>query len=122
MTKENRLRKRTQIVIHALKNDIDSNPLKCKKVSDIASEAGIGKKRLEAGFKLLFAITIKQYQILRRLEASQQLLDEGAHTIQEIAYKIGYEQPNSFTKAFKKLYGTTPTDWQNRTGQIQDPQ
>ena len=114
MDKENRLRKKTKLLVYTIQQEINTNPLKNKKVSLLAIEAGIDRKLLEAGFKIIFGVTIKKYQIRRRMEISQQLLDEGRHTIKEIAFKCGYRSQNSFAKAFKKLYGLTPTDWQNR--------
>ena len=115
MDNVNRFKKYTQLIIYTLKNDIDNNPLKCKKISELASDAKIDRKQLEAGFKFLFESTIKKYQTLRKMEASQELLDDGRHTISEIAYKCGYDLPNSYSKAFKKIYGQTPTEFQNRT-------
>lgn len=114
MDKENRLRKKTKVLVYAVQQEINSNPLKNKKISSLAKEAGIDRKLLEASFKIMFGITIKKYQVRLRMEFSQQLLDEGRLTIKEIAFKCGYSSQNSFAKAFKKLYGQTPTDWQNR--------
>jgi AraC-like DNA-binding protein len=114
MDKDNRLKKSTIVIIYAIQHDIRNNPLKNRTVRSIAKEAGIDLKLLEAGFKLLFGVTIKKYQLLRKMEFSQQLLDEARFTIKEIAFKCGYSSQNSFTKAFKKTYNQTPSDWQNR--------
>ena len=114
MDKENRMKKRTKVLIMAIQHEIKSNPFKNKKIHLIAKETGIDRKLLESGFKILFGITLKKYQVLRRMEFSQQLLDEGRLTIKEIAFKCGYGSQNSFAKAFKKLYSQTPTEWQNR--------
>ena len=114
MDKDNRLKKSTKVLIYAIQLEIKSYPLKNKKISVIAKDAGIDRKLLEAGFKILFGITIKQYQIQRKMEFSQQLLDEAHLTIKEIAFQCGYSSQNSYAKAFKKIYNQTPTDWQNR--------
>lgn len=114
MDKENKLKKSTKVLVYAVQQEINSNPLINKRISLMVREAGIDRKLLEAGFKLLFGVTIKKYQIMRRMEFSQQLLDEGRLTIKEIAFKCGYGSQNSYAKAFKKLYGQTPSDWQNR--------
>ena len=114
MDKDNRLRKTTKVQIYAIQHEIKIYPLRNKKISIIAKDAGIDQKLLEAGFKVLFGITLKKYQIMRRMEFSQQLLDEARFTIKEIAFKCGYSSQNSFAKAFKKIYNQTPTEWQNR--------
>ena len=33
------------------------------------------------------------------------------HLVTEIASKIGYENPNKFTSAFKETYGSSPTEF-----------
>lgn len=114
MDKENRLKQSTKVLIYAIELEIKTYPLKNKKVHLIAKDAGIDRKLLESGFKLLFGITLKKYQLMRKLECSQQLLDEARFTIKEIAFKCGYSSPAGFAKAFKKIYYQSPTEWQNR--------
>jgi AraC-like DNA-binding protein len=121
MDNENRMKKSTKVLIYAIHLDIKNYPLKNKKIHAIAKDAGIDRKLLEAGFKVLFGTTLKKYQLMRKMEFSQQLLDEGRFTIKEIAFKCGYSSQNSFAKAFKKQYNQTPTDWQNRPeGRLED--
>ena len=114
MAKENRLKKNIRILIVAIQQEIDRNPTRNKRVTLLAKDAGIDRKMLESGFKQLFNVTIKKYQIMRRMEFSQELLDEGFLSIKEIAFKCGYNSQNSYAKAFKKIYNQTPSDWQNR--------
>jgi AraC-like DNA-binding protein len=119
MARKNGMRKTTKTLIYAVQLEIKSYPLKNKKISAIVKDTGLDRKMLEAGFKLLFGITIKKYQLKQKMEHSQQLLDAGRHTIKEIAFKCGYSSQNSYAKAFKKLVGQTPTDWQNRLEPIE---
>ena len=120
MAKENRLKKNTRILIIAIQQEIDRNPIKNRKVAVLIKDAGVDRKLLEAGFKQIFNVTIKKYQIMRRMEFSRQLLDEGRFSIKEIAFKCGYCSQNSYAKAFKKLYSQTPSDWQNRPENMED--
>lgn len=115
-----RLTKRVQVIIYTVQSYIDNHSLQNQKINDLASDAGIDRKVLEAGFKQLFHVTIKKYYTRRRMEFSKQLLDEGILTKKEIAYKCGYSSQNSYNKAFKKLYKITPTEWQNRMEEAQE--
>ena len=56
---------------------------------------------------------IGSYIIRCRIEASSTLLKYSSHQVDEIAYKIGYDSPASFTKAFKKYFGVSPTEFRN---------
>jgi AraC family transcriptional regulator len=54
--------------------------------------------------------------VRQRLETSVNLLRYTNLIIGDIAFKIGYENPSSFNKAFKKRFGVSPIDYrQNNT-------
>ncbi len=44
-----------------------------------------------------------------RLKRAKDLLGQNNLTVAEIAYKIGYDMPNSFSRAFKKEFGISPS-------------
>lgn len=47
-----------------------------------------------------------------RLEKAKEYLVEGNHTIKEICYLVGYNDPNYFSRLFKKRVGKSPTEFQ----------
>ncbi len=46
-----------------------------------------------------------------RLKRAKDLLQQNKLTVSEIAYKVGYDLPNSFSRAFKKEFGISPTEF-----------
>lgn len=43
---------------------------------------------------------------------AKHLLDSNKdYTVAEVAYKCGYEENSNFTRAFKMLYGITPSQY-----------
>lgn len=49
-----------------------------------------------------------------RIEEAKILLKEKSHIkVEEIAEQVGYNSKSSFNTAFKKLTGTTPSEWRN---------
>jgi len=44
-----------------------------------------------------------------RLKRAKELLRQNNLNIAEVAYKVGYDMPNSFSRAFKKEFGISPT-------------
>ena len=46
-----------------------------------------------------------------RLKRAKDLLSQNKLTISEIAYKVGYDLPNSFSRAFKKEFGISPKEF-----------
>jgi AraC-like DNA-binding protein len=51
------------------------------------------------------------------MQKARQLLDhvEPQTTILDIAFACGYEDQGAFTRAFKRFYGVTPTDYLARS-------
>jgi AraC-like DNA-binding protein len=46
-----------------------------------------------------------------RLKRAEQLLLQKNLTISEVAYDVGFSDPNYFSKCFQKQYGKTPKDF-----------
>lgn len=46
-----------------------------------------------------------------RLQRAAQLLESGGHQVAEVAYSVGFSDPNYFIRAFKKEFGQSPGEW-----------
>ena len=77
----------------------------------LANEAALSDFHFHRIFKALKGEAIGGYITRLRLEAIARLLRYTALTIEEIAFNIGYETPASLSKAFKKQYGISPTEY-----------
>ena len=60
------------------------------------------------------------WNFLQLLEEARQrdslrLLADPAFSVGEVAQRLGYANPASFTRAFRKWAGTTPSEWRDRT-------
>ncbi len=77
----------------------------------LANEAALSDFHFHRIFKALKGEAIGGYITRLRLEATARLLRYTALTIEEIAFNIGYETSASLSKAFKKQYGISPTEY-----------
>lgn len=78
-------------------------------VDDIARRVGISPFYFHRGFSLLCGFTIMEYIRRRRLSlAGNELATESVKVI-DVALKYGYDSPDSFTKAFTRFHGVTPS-------------
>ena len=77
----------------------------------LANEADLSDFHFHRIFKALKGEAIGGYITRLRLEATARLLRYTALTIEEIAFNIGYETTASLSKAFKKQYGISPTEY-----------
>lgn len=65
-------------------------------------------------FKFITGETLNEYVIRRRIEKSViQLLHKNITTT-EIAHKSGFHNNSSFSRAFKKYYGISPTEFKKQ--------
>ena len=60
-------------------------------------------------FKRSFGMPPHRYHNTRRIEHAKMLLAQPACSVTEIALKVGFSETSSFTAAFRKATGSTPT-------------
>ena len=75
---------------------------------ELARQVGIDDCKLKRGFRQLFGVTVFGYLHQARLERSRQLLATGTMSVTEVAYTVGYSSLPSFSKAFRKRFGSSP--------------
>ena len=78
-------------------------------IETIAKQVFLSPFYFQKGFAMLFGFTVGDYIRRRRLSlAGSELISTNAKII-NIAQKYGYDSPDSFTKAFTRFHGITPT-------------
>ena len=78
-------------------------------VEDVAKEVGVSSFYFQKGFAMLCGYTVSEYIRNRRLALAGNDLLVTEEKIIDIAMKYGYDSPDSFTKAFTRFHGVTPT-------------
>ncbi|MCQ2743154.1 MAG: AraC family transcriptional regulator [Bacilli bacterium] len=79
-------------------------------IEDIAKEVFVSPFYLQKGFALLTGYTISEYIRNRRLHEAAVALSKKKGKVVDIALLCGYETPESFTKAFTRFHGVTPSE------------
>lgn len=77
-------------------------------LDEIIRHAFISKYHFIRLFKATFSLSPYQYMIRKRLESARIKLQLGS-PVTETAFKIGYPDVASFSKAFKSAFGVTPS-------------
>lgn len=78
-------------------------------VEDIGKHVGVSSFYYQKGFSMLCSFTVSEYIRNRRLALAGNEIVGTDKTIIEVAMKYGYDSPDSFTKAFTRFHGSTPT-------------
>lgn len=87
-----------------------TGPKLCAVGSNVGSEALAGARTLQRRLQE-DAVTFHGLVEEARRELSHHYLVESELELTEIGYLLGYEDPNSFIRAFHKWEGTTPGAW-----------
>lgn len=101
--------KKINMVIDYISTHLDEK-LDLDKLSNISAISPFHFHRIMRAY---LGEPIGSYIIRCKIEASSTLLKYSSQQIDEIAYKIGYDSPTSYTKAFKKHFGVSPTEFRN---------
>jgi len=102
--------KAIQYIEDNLDNDISIN--------DIAKKVYISSFYFQRAFSVYTGYSLGEYIRNRRLYKAALELQNGNDKIINIALKYGYETPESFTKAFTKFHGFTPSEIRKKKGII----
>lgn len=79
-------------------------------VADITTEMNVSRSLLHIKMKNLLDMSISEFITHKRIKYACRLLNEG-YNITETAYKVGFSDPNYFSKKFKKEMDTSPSDY-----------
>ena len=77
--------------------------------ADIAAKAALSPFYYQRIFGALCGMTVGEYIRARRMTLAAQELSREDVKVIDVAVKYGYESPDSFTKAFQKFHGITPS-------------
>lgn len=78
-------------------------------ITEVSRVAYASSFHFQRMFHMLTGITVMDYLRKRRLTLAAQELAVRQVRVIDVAFKYGYETPESFAKAFKQLHGISPT-------------
>lgn len=81
------------------------------KVNEIADHLALSRSYLYKIFKQETGYAIKDYILQIKMKRSCQLLEDPTRNITEIAYSVGYQDPLTFSSAFKNYFHMSPTEY-----------
>ncbi len=90
---------------------IQKNPKENLSLQSIADNAGFTLTYFNTVFQRHTGYSPVEYARVYKLTRSALELRRTEKTVLDIALEFGYQSPESFTRAFKKFYGMTPSDY-----------
>ena len=83
-------------------------------VDDLAAEVGLSPRQLQRRLKQLTGCTAAAFVRRYRVECAAALLEEGAQSISQVAYRVGFGTPETFAKHFREHFDCAPSTYARR--------
>jgi len=82
----------------------------------MAAEAGLGERTFLRRFHKATGLKPTQYIQHLRVGKARDMLELSVLTVDEIAWRVGYEDPSAFRKIFQRVMGLSPGEYRRRFG------
>ena len=73
-----------------------------------AKEYNMSLSSLKRHFKNVHGKPIYEYYLEEKMKLAKNIIQGSQSSVAQVAYELGYEDPNSLIKSFKKVYGVAP--------------
>ncbi|MGM0530197.1 MAG: hybrid sensor histidine kinase/response regulator transcription factor [Bacteroidota bacterium] len=79
-------------------------------VDTLANEVNMSRSSLHRKIKGVSELTPNELILLVKLKKAAKYIQEGTR-VNEVCFLVGFNSPSYFSKAFKKQFGVSPTEW-----------
>ena len=83
-------------------------------VARMTERSGLAPRTFARRFKLATGYSAIEYVQTLRVEEAKQMLEASDTMVEDIALSVGYDDPGSFRRLFKRLTGITPRKYRQR--------
>jgi AraC-like DNA-binding protein len=101
----------------AVAQRILEDPAESKTLPMLCTHAGVGVRTMQRIFQSDVGVDFDSWRRQVRLTKAVELLIAG-HSVKQVAFAVGYNQPSGFVEAFRRTFGVTPKVW---TASIRNP-
>jgi len=81
---------------------------------DLAREVALSRSAFVERFSASVGMPPARYAALWRLQTAKRHLRETQKSVAQIAYAVGYESEEAFSRAFKRAFGLPPAHWRDQ--------
>lgn len=105
-------RSKSKRIVYEIINHIDMNLSNLSDLSGIAKELGYSYPYLSRVFSHEVGCSIQEYFNKKRFEKSIGLIRNSSLSVTQIAESLSFQSIHSFSRAFRKYFGLSPTEYQ----------
>ncbi len=78
-------------------------------VAELARQVNLSPHHFSMLFKQAMGVSPHQYVLQKRIEEARRQVAAGQLRLSEVALNLGFSDQSHFSRAFRKMTGTTPT-------------
>ena len=93
-----------------------SNLTQPMNLAGLADRLGVTNRTLGRRFRSAIGETPSEFMQHARIERAKRLLETTSTSIDEVAHCVGYEDPSSFRRLFRRTAGISPGEYRGRFG------
>ena len=108
--------------IEKIKRFVEKNYGKKVSLDDAAAIVSLSPKYLSRIFKQLTGTGFNEYKLACKMKEAKALLAETGYTVGQISHQMGYENAESFIRAFEKITGYSPSQYRRANSKKAKPQ
>ncbi|MGB7434476.1 MAG: AraC family transcriptional regulator [Candidatus Acidiferrum sp.] len=98
---------RLKTVLEFIHANLDKNV----SLFSMADAANMNMYYFAALFRRSMGVSPHQYVLDRRVERAKQLLCDRELSVLDVSLQVGFDHPNNFARAFRRLVGVSPTQF-----------
>ena len=98
---------RLKTVLEFIHANLDKNVT----LSSLADAANMNVFYFAGLFRKSMGMSPHQYVLYRRVERAKQLLSDRKLSVLDVSLQVGFDHPNNFARAFRRLVGVSPTQF-----------
>ncbi|NTV30160.1 MAG: response regulator transcription factor [Candidatus Omnitrophica bacterium] len=83
-------------------------------LKDIAEEVCLSDKYIGRLFREKFDCSFREFKLRVKIDKAREMLLNPAHSVQHISRTLGYQNPETFMRIFKRKTGLTPMEFRSR--------
>ncbi|MDD6308981.1 MAG: AraC family transcriptional regulator [Clostridia bacterium] len=102
-----------------LRNEIHLTPQDNWSIDKICQKLNLSRSYIQHLYKSFFGVSIREEVVYSRMEYASFLLSSTDFTIYNISYMCGYSNDVHFMRLFKKIKGTTPSEYRTSSKIVQ---
>ncbi len=98
-------------IVYSVMKAVDDNSMNVGSIADLADLLGYNPCYLSHYFKQKTGMTLQSYIIQKKIDHAIGLMQYSPLSITQIAEQMGFASLQSFSKAFKRVTGKSPSDY-----------